>query len=242
MSRILNINLSSLIFLLLFISCANAHGQPVGELSFIIGDVFVSQGGNSWAEADFDIKIYNGDKVKTGVDSKCEITLYAGTIVRMDENSIQKFEKSKSDKSQKDSSLFLAIGKIWVKSRKLTAKDESFQVRTDKAVCSIRGTTFQVNAEKETTRVSVFTGKVATWSSLFDKTKKKIKVNVKVTRPVPVLGPKPVSVEKWVEIVKSFQEITFDSNGHFIKIDLDAKKVERDPWISWNMKRDKIME
>ena len=75
-----------------------------------------------------------------------------------------------------------------------------------------------------------------------DKTKKKIKVNVKVTRPVPVLGPKPVSVEKWVEIVKSFQEITFDSNGHFIKIDLDAKKVERDPWISWNMKRDKIME
>jgi hypothetical protein len=195
-----------------------------------------------WVEADFDMKIYNGDQVKTGVDSKCEITLSVGTIVRMDENSIQKFEKSKSEKSQKDASIFLVIGKIWVKSRKLTAKDESFQVRTDKAVCSIRGTTFQVNADKETTQVSVFTGKVATWSSLFDKAKNKIKGNVPLTKPVPVQGPKLVSAEKWVEIVKSLQEITFDSKGHFKKKDLDAKKVESDPWISWNMKRDKITE
>ena len=63
-----------------------------------------------------------------------------------------------------------------------------------------------------------------------------------MTKPVPVLGPKPVSAEKWVEIVKSFQEITFDSKGYFKKIDLDAKKVERDPWISWNMKRDRKTE
>ena len=77
---------------------------------------------------------------------------------------------------------------------------------------------------------------------MFNKSKKQTKGKSLLAEPVPVKGPRPVTFEKWVEIVKSFQQITFDSKGNFNRKDLDAVMVSSDPWISWNMKRDKLME
>ena len=133
------------------------------------------------------------------------------------------------------SSIFLSAGKIWLNARKIVSKSDSFQVRTDKAICAIRGTQFRVDTGSNHTRISVYSGEVATWSALFDRAEYK---DAAISKPYPVAGPHPVSMEKWVEIVKAFQQITIDAKGGYEKQDLDIESLSEDAWTIWNMTRD----
>lgn len=218
---------------------ADDSRRIAGSIDFMLGDVFVSTNGKDWQDADFDMEIKEGDQIKTEEESRCEIVLVDGTIVRMDENSIQQFEKVAPQNAAKKKSLFLFAGKVWINTRKILSKGESFRVRTNKAVCAIRGTIFSIDEGKEHTRVQVHKGAVATWSSVFDKAEEKPQKPLQSLKPVPVKGPYPVPVEKWVEIVKAFQQITIDAKGGYEKKDFDIKSISNDPWIAWNMDRDK---
>jgi hypothetical protein len=222
-----------------FSSFADVDRQVAGTVTFMIGDVFVSSTGTDWVTADFDIEIYKGDLIKTGAESRCEITLEDGSIVRMEENSSQQFEKCMVSKSAKDVSLFLSTGKLWLNARKILAKSDSFKVRTNKAVCAIRGTKFRVDTDDYQTQISVHKGVVATWSTLFDKPKPK--PDASILKPEPIPGPHPVSMERWVEIVKELQQITIDSNGNYEKKDFDIDSIMKDQWVRWNMTRDDLI-
>jgi hypothetical protein len=219
-----------------FPSFAGANRQVAGTVTFMIGDVFVSPDKTAWVNADFDMKIHQGDQIRTEAESRCEITLEDGTIVRMDENSLQQFEKCMIKKTAKEVSLFLSSGKIWLNARKILSKTDSFKVRTNKAVCAIRGTKFRVDTDDYQTRISVHKGVVATWSALFDKAKHE--PDASILKPRPVAGPHPVSMGKWVEIVTAFQQITIDSNGKYEKKDFDVDSIMEDQWVRWNMARD----
>lgn len=219
-----------------FSSFAGANRQVAGAITFMIGDVFVSHDKTAWVDADFDMKIHQGDQIRTEAESRCEITLEDGALVRMDENSFQQFEKCMIKKTGKEVSLFLSTGKMWLNARKILAKSDSFKVRTNKAVCAIRGTKFRVDTDDEQTRISVHKGVVATWSSLFDEPKPEPEAST--LKPVPIAGPHPVSMERWVEIVKAFQQITIDSNGKYEKNNFDADSIMADQWVRWNIARD----
>ena len=223
-----------------FSSFTEANQQAAGTITFMMGDVFVSHDKTAWVNADFDMKIHQGDQIRTEAESRCEITLEDGTIVRMDENSFQQFEKCIIKKTSKEVSLFLSTGKIWLNARKILAKSDSFKVRTNKAVCAIRGTKFRVDTDDYQTRISVHKGVVATWSALFDEAKPK--PDASILKPVPIAGPHPVSMEKWVEIVKAFQQITIDNKGKYEKKDFDADSIMADQWVRWNMSRDGLIE
>ncbi|MEA3280062.1 MAG: FecR family protein [Thermodesulfobacteriota bacterium] len=221
-------------------SFADVDRQAAGAITFMIGDVFVSPDGDKWVDAGFDMEIYRGDQLKTGVESRCEITLKDGTVVRMDEQSIQKFEEVLFDKTSKEVSILLSSGKVWLNVRKIISKNDSFQVRTNKAVCAIRGTTFGVDTDENYTRINVHKGVVATWSSFFDRAGQESDKDAAISEPYPVAGPHPVSMEKWVEIVKAFQQITIDNKGKYEKQPLDVRTLSEDPWVVWNMTRDSV--
>jgi len=240
MKKLSKISLLICLCLAPFSSFADAGRQVEGTIDFIIGDVFVSPTGKDWVDADFDMKVYRGDWIKTGAESRCEITLEDGSIARMEENSLQCFEKVKTTSGSRESSILLSAGKIWLNARKIVSKNDSFQVRTDKAVCAIRGTQFRVDTGSNHTRISVYSGEVATWSALFDKAEYKANKAAAILKPYPVAGPDPVSMEKWVEIVKAFQQITIDTKGRYKKQDLDIKSLSEDAWVIWNMTRDDL--
>lgn len=240
MKKLSKISLLICLCLASFSSFADAGRQAAGTVTFMIGDVFVSHDKATWVNADFDMNIYEGDQIRTEAESRCEITLEDGTIVRMDENSFQQFEKCIISKTAKEVSLFLFSGKIWLNARKILAKSDSFKVRTNKAVCAIRGTKFRVDTDDEQTRISVHKGVVATWSALFDKAKHE--TDADISEPHPIAGPHPISMERWVEIVKAFQQITIDSNGKYEKKDLDVDTIMADQWVKWNMTRDMLMD
>ena len=238
MKKLFKISLLICLCLAPFSSFADAGRQVAGAITFMIGDVFVSPDGNRWVDADFDMKIYKGDQLRTGVESRCEVTLKDGTVVRMEEQSIQKFEEVLFDKTSKEVAILLSSGKVWLNARKIISKNDSFQVRTNKAVCAIRGTTFGVDTDKNYTRISVHKGVVATWSSLFDRAGQESDKDAAISKPYPVAGPHPVSMERWVEIVRAFQQITIDNNGKYEKTDLDVDNIMADQWVRWNIARD----
>ena len=209
-----------------------------GHISFMIGDVYVSPDGKDWQEADFDMTVMDGQQIRTGEDSQCEITLSDQTIIRMDADSLQQIERAEVEQVSKGKSIFLSAGKVWVNARKMLTKRDSFKVRTNKAVCAIRGTTFSVDEGKEHTQVRVHTGQVATWSSLLKERAPSTDPQV-LAEPVPVSGPHPVSMGEWVEIVKALQQITIDQKGEYEKEAFDLKTVSDDPWVAWNLLRDK---
>jgi len=241
MKQLSKISLLICLCLATFPSFAGANRQVAGTVTFMMGDVFVSHDKTTWVNADFDMKIHQGDQIRTEAESRCEITLEDGTIVRMDENSSQQFEKYIVSKSAKDVSLFLSTGKMWLNARKILAKSDSFKVRTNKAVCAIRGTKFRVDTDDYQTQISVHKGVVATWSTLFDKAEYKANKDAAISKPYPVAGPDPVSMEKWVEIVKAFQQITIDAKGGYKKQDLDIESLSEDAWTIWNMTRDDLI-
>ena len=236
MKKLSKISLLICLCLAPFSSFADADRQVAGAVTFMMGDVFVFHDKTAWVNADFDMKIYQGDQIRTEAESRCEITLEDGAIVRMDENTFQQFEKCMINKTAKETSLFLSTGKIWLNARKILAKSDSFKVRTNKAVCAIRGTKFRVDTDDEQTRISVHKGVVATWSALFDKPKPK--PDASILKPKPIAGPHPVSMERWVEIVKAFQQITIDSDGKYEKKDFNINSIMEDQWVRWNIARD----
>ena len=49
-----------------------------------------------------------------------------------------------------------------------------------------------------------------------------------------------ILMERWVEIVRAFQQITIDAQGGYDKRDFDPERVSGDPWVAWNLERDKL--
>ena len=214
-----------------------------GVLSFMVGDIHVSPDGKAWKEGHLNMELLVGNYVKTGKDSRCEITLSDKTIVRMDENSKQRFEKKDTQTETKAGELFLFAGKLWLNARKIMSKDDSFKVRTNKAVCAIRGTVFSVEEKSTYTQIRVLKGEVTSWSTIFEGRNEKIKPTGEpmVSKPYPVKGPQTVTMEEWVEVVKALQQITIDAKGGYEKQAFNFEKISKDPWVEWNIKRDNLL-
>jgi len=230
--------LSAIVLLQATSNLAGENASAAGTITFMIGDVYVSGNGSNWEEADFDMPVMDGQQLKTGADSQCEVTLADETIVRMDSDTIQRIERPDASQDAKGKSIFVSAGKVWVNAKKMLSKRDAFKVRTNKAVCAIRGTTLSVDESSAHTRIRVHSGEVATWSSLLKQKKDTPSGPPVFSKPVPVKGPHPVPMAEWVEIVRALQQITIDSQGGYEKEGFDPDAISDDPWVAWNMQRD----
>lgn len=61
-----------------------------------------------------------------------------------------------------------------------------------------------------------------------------------VQGPTEVAGPKEVTVDEWVEIVKSMQQITINKKGQIVSTGKfsETDKDEISDWIQWNKSLD----
>jgi len=55
-----------------------------------------------------------------------------------------------------------------------------------------------------------------------------------------VEGPKDVTLEEWVVIVKELQEIWIGKHGEYQVRDMDKTKELEDEWVKWNTQRDSL--
>ncbi|MFP4681120.1 MAG: FecR domain-containing protein [Chitinispirillaceae bacterium] len=210
--------------------------EPQAQISRINGEAKITRKGSSRSRSvRINMPVAVGDKISSGKESMVEITFKKGEVVRMDENSILKVEKS-DDKTVRTSS---QIGNLWVNMKKLS-KRRDFELSSPTAVAAIRGTIFHMGTDKDsTTAVSVFDGKVAV--GLNKEVKKKIEKQkscgepVEVPGPEEVPGPYEVSLDQWMDIVAG-QKISVRKDGKYATEEFN--KEQGDEFMKKNMNYD----
>jgi len=186
-----------------------------------------------------------GDRVTTGTGTRLELKLPDGSFLRFDERTTFKLVSMIGWKKKKERkiSISLVVGKTWARVSRLFGKRRGgFHIATPTAVAGVRGTTFRMNVnEDKSAVVKVYGGEV----EVRQKSKKDAGAKAAppvFTKPVPIKGPHPVSMEQWVYIVKSLQQININPDGTATKpfrFDIEADLNE---WVKWNQMRDSAVE
>jgi hypothetical protein len=101
--------------------------------------------------------LHAGDTVQTGAESRLEIALPAGSVLRLGENSRLFLRESEPEKAF---SARLLLGDVWARVHKLIG-GETFHIETENAVAGVRGTEFRVEvAPQHEDLIRVYEGTV----------------------------------------------------------------------------------
>ena len=206
-------------------------------VSVLIGKAKVMAKGNKkWSFISQGYSASQGDRIKTGPDSRIEITLPDKSSIRLASNSEIFLNDTyfNSTTGGKKMSVKLMLGKLWSKVSNLVDAESKFEVETHNAVAGVRGTVFRVNAnEDKSVVVKVYTGAVAVSNMpIYARKHKKGK-------RVQVAGPKQVSKQEWEEyITKAMQEVRISANGDMSKPQTFASNDDKDDWVKWNEELD----
>jgi len=185
-----------------------------------------------------------GDQVTTGTGARLELKLPDGSYLRFDERTTFKLVAmagSRKDKSR-DIRVSMVVGKTWARVAKLFGKRRGgFNIATQTAVAGVRGTTFRMNVNEDNSAVlKVYGGEVEVRKKT-DKDDAQAAPPI-FTKPVPIKGPHPISMQEWVYIVKSLQQININPDGTATKPFRFDIKADLNEWVKWNQMRDSEVE
>ncbi|MBI4656055.1 MAG: FecR domain-containing protein [Elusimicrobia bacterium] len=120
-----------------------------------------SAGRQDWIKTSKPSTLNEGDIVRTGKKSFCEILMKDGTYARIDENSTLKIDSAKISSEERNFSFNALFGKLMFMVSKFKTNNSKFQVRTPAAVCAVRGTEFAIIVSSDAVNAGVFEGKLA---------------------------------------------------------------------------------
>lgn len=220
----------------------------IGRINFMLGgagDVAIRHLNDTrWIAARFKMDILKGDQLRTVAESRCEIKLSDGSIIRIGENSVFDFGESNLSKYSRQVDASLKKGKIWANVTKSFAAANKFEVKSPTAVCAIRGTIYRMDADS-TTRVGVYEGKVdiGPTTDLRQQLQQNFRPGApqQVPGPTQIPGPFQVSLEQWVQLVQGYQ-LEVRANGRYAKTQIDSVKESRSDWVQWNKERDLALQ
>jgi hypothetical protein len=183
-----------------------------------------------------------GCEVSTEDKSRVELILPDNSIVRFADNTRFKImQVNASDAGKRDVKIFMTIGKIWSNVRKSLGGKGGFEISCQNAVAGVRGTIYRMNVEDDKSAlVKVYDGEVSVAAAAAPKEQKTPVAGPPqpIAGPTTVAGPKPVSMDEWVYIVKSMQQIRIKSNGTAEEPKEFKEAEDRDEWVDWNKSRD----
>jgi len=234
------------IFTSIFLGFSQTRNKSIGRINFILGDkqdIRVHHPGfRNWLSARLYSPVYDGDRLKTLSESRCEIKMNQKGVIRIGENA--DFTLKPAAPGKKSSSV-LRKGRLWASIKGLFNR-RRFQIRTPTAVCSVRGTIYRIDADSST-KVAVYDGSVDVGPLSFaedSSTKPQqqqsiVRKPTQVPGPTQIPGPFEVSLEDWVRIVAG-QQIEVRADGKYHKSKIDKNVDAEDEWVKWNKSRDKV--
>jgi len=110
------------------------------------GDVQVRHGTAGYAAARLNEVLKPGDAIKTGADSRAELSVAGGGYVRMDESSQLLITYIRSGGTTSFQAL---VGGIWVTLEQALTGGSKFEVRMPSAVASVKGTVFRCEVSED---------------------------------------------------------------------------------------------
>ncbi len=249
MIKIFRGGLIAALFFLMVAATATSR-EPVGKITFPLNRVFVIPSGSSELQmAYFNMDIFSGDKIETKRESRCEITLKNGDVIRIDENSIYTMEDIQVTQQTVKANSYLSVGKLWATIQKIFSEDDYVTVKSPTAVIAVRGTIYRLDVEKDSTStVKVYDGQVEVkpaspgTGSLQPQTPGPVGPPRDVPGPRDVAGPRDVSEREWIEIVKAQQQLRIRPDGSYQKSDFDLLEDAKSDWVKWNKQRDELLQ
>jgi len=153
----------SILFTGLFMQCSSTSKvstENTATVTMVIGDVELKDD-NEWKPLGQDTVLKQGQELKTGEMSQCNILVGDSSYILIKEKSHLVLDSLfKSAIGIEQSTVELKIGKSIIHPKKLL-KGEEFRVKTPTAIAAVRGTRFIVESHPEKKmRVAVIDGKV----------------------------------------------------------------------------------
>lgn len=154
-----------LIGILFLFSFAPPSQENSARVKFVIGKVQVlPYKKTSWKTAKMNSAIFSGDRIKTNLNSRVELEMPDGSVIKVQENTIfdVKTIKTKEKDNSDEMNFTLFAGNIWAKFKKIVSTRQKRQIESPSAVVAIRGTTIEMDvAQNKSTTVRVIEGKVS---------------------------------------------------------------------------------
>lgn len=128
------------------------------SLTFLTGDVQVRHGAESYGPGKLNEVLRAGDAVKTGKNSRAQLSLGSDRYVRLDQNTQLLLTYVQGDGL---TSLKTLVGNVWVTIERKLGAQSKFEVTTPSVVAAVRGTVFNCQVEEDgTSQVDVYEGEV----------------------------------------------------------------------------------
>lgn len=131
------------ISIVLAISVANSFAAKTnfGKFRSVIGEVeHKTIKSDEWKKARPTVKVYEGDMIRTMIESQATIGLPDGSAISIEENSIVSISELLSEDGKNVSTTDIKSGKVRFDVQKQANKESSFKFKTGTAVAAIRGT------------------------------------------------------------------------------------------------------
>jgi hypothetical protein len=222
----------------------SAGSEKRGIVTYTKGQVkkkpTVSQ---AWLNAPVNTEVVTGDMVRTYPQSQAELNLLQLDVIRLAPQTtidiVKLYQETKEKKVKTE--IKLQKGQLWASVHEVSAQAD-FDIAAPVAAAAITGTILQMKVEDDTTtQLKVYKGEVHITNAP-EKTdlQPRSLVPTQVPGPHQIQGPSQVSVEEWMYIVKSMQQITINKNGGVVSMggfratDMD----EKTDWVKWNKQRD----
>ena len=217
--------------------------KEVGEIDFRLGELKVRNKAKS-GDIDEEDKVFEKDTLITGVESRCEIKLSDGSLIRLNEKTKYIIDKYEQTEGNIAFSGYLVSGESWTNVNKTGTDKKDFNVRSPIAVAAVIGTNYKMNADGSLTEISVLDGQVNVDLEKEKKAELKIEPKKEETgslaprqslAPKQIPGPYEVTLSEWISIVKG-EMISIRSDGKYNKTKTDINILNQE-WEAFKVRR-----
>ncbi|HNU90759.1 MAG TPA: FecR domain-containing protein [Spirochaetota bacterium] len=148
-----------ILFVSFTLSCSKKSEESTTlGVNTVIGEVKISSLNGERPAAPGDV-IAESDTVVTGHASMVDIVYGTSGIIRINENSMVRMTSLFAGEGAGKSRMDISKGKMFVTVSKL-GKGASFEVASPTTIAAVRGTSFRVTADKNSSRIDVLAGRI----------------------------------------------------------------------------------
>ncbi len=238
-------SLPVLIFLICTAVISGDGVEKKGIVTYAQGQVKRSAGESEiWQNAPVNTDILSGDKVRTYQDSRAELNLAQLDVIRLAQRTIVDIVQLYQETKEKiiKTEIKVEEGEIWANVEKVKMNAQ-FDLSAPVAAAAITGTVLRFKVGNDsTTQLKVYNGEVhITNAPENKKLKPQSIIPHEIPGPYEIPGPTEISMEEWLYIVKSMEQITIDKKGQIVsKGQFNTRDSdEQADWILWNKDRDR---
>lgn len=179
-----------------------------------------------------------GDAIVTMADGMAEIIIDNQSVLRLSNSTevkltaIQEAQKASGSETRPLlTRLALVRGKTWAKVQKWAGGIVNYQIQLPNAIAGVHGTVFETEANSDSTgAVAVYQGEVGVHNAVAAAPKKSL-------APNQVAGPKEVSQDEWVRILKDGMRLEIAKTGKPGEPQAFVADANSD-WVKMNKERD----